>query len=316
MLYFRPDTMKLARLFAAEVGTQDLPNIVPFEASSGLVGPGYIQRLAADLKGDYQRDPDNIGLMDDFSVLQGRWLDPTRVHSLIKEFYQHTSRFTVVVRPQWHWLARPVFWLLRKIFLELVGQFNLPIDDAEAGRGLESHIDVIDYNHDKVIDLRGWVRTYAGSEVVVYVGIYTTKQLSDGAYVSVGFPLPDANLTATLVPMNSGKHDFVLKSSKWGSRYAGDYIARIDESVSPPRISAFRIRGLSEEIEVYVKGDQLLTDHRFSFIGFKFLTLLYSLIPKSAPAPQVDVGDLMANAPAVRKSSPVRLAEPPARPQV
>lgn len=300
--------MKLARMFAAEVRTEDLSHIVPFESSTGLVGPLFVRRLAEELKGDYQRDPENIGLMEDFSALQGRWLDPAQVHPLIKEFYEHTSRFKVAVRPRWNFFFLPLFWLFRKIFAELVGQFNLPVDDAEAGRGLDSHIDVIDIDHDKVLDVRGWVRTYTGTDVVVYVGIYTTAELLDGAYVSVGFPLPDANLTATLVPMNRGKHDFLLKSRKWGSRYAGDYIARIDETATPRRISAFRIRGLREEIEVYVKESQLLTDHRFYFLGCKFLTLFYTLTRRDTPAPRVDVGRLVANAPAVHKSSPVRLA--------
>src|SRR5262249_575609 len=158
------------------------------------------------------------GLMPDFNVLAGKWLEPARVHPLIHEFYEHTTRFTVVVHPQWFWFAKPFFWLFRKVFAELVGQFNLPIDDAEAGKGLDSHIDWIELNHDKVVDIRGWVRTYKGTDLAVYVGIYTTKSLADGAYVSVGFPLPEANLTATLVPMNRRDHDFMLTSKKRHSR--------------------------------------------------------------------------------------------------
>ena len=244
--------MKIARLFAADVSLEDTPNIVPIESATGEVGATFIARLAQELKGEYQRDPANVGLMDDFSVLKGRWCDPAKVHPLIREFYEHTTRFSVAVRPRWHWLFLPLFWLFRMIFAELVGQFNLPVDDAEAGRGLDSHIDCIDIDHDKAPDIRGWVRTYKGTDIVVYVGVYTTITLDDGPYVSVGFPLPDANLTATLVPMNRREHDFLLKSSKWGSKYAGDYIASIDESRSPRRISAFRMRFLREEIEVYV----------------------------------------------------------------
>jgi hypothetical protein len=299
--------MKLARLFAADVRDEDAPNIVPVESVTGTVGPHFVELLAAKLHGEYERDPPNIGLMDDFSVLSGRWLDPSRVHPLIREFYEHTSRFGLTVRPHWHWLFLPFFWIFRKVFAELVGQFNLPIDDAEAGRGLESHIDSIDINHDKIVDLRGWVRTYSNTDVTVYVGIYTTINLSDGAYVSVGFPLPDSNLTATLVPMNRRNHGFLLKSRKWHSRYAGDYIALLDDTVVPARISAFRIRGFREEIEVYVRQEQLFTDHRFYFLGCKFLTLHYKISRKPLSVPR-DVRALVVAAPALHKAEPVHLA--------
>src|SRR5215813_7234139 len=126
--------MKIAQLFAAKIRSEDTPYIVSVESATGQVGPHFIEHLATELKGEYQRDPDNIGLMDDFSVLKGQWCDPGRVHPLIREFYEHTSRFVIVVRPKWHWLFLPLFWLFRKVFAELVGQFNLPIDDAEAGR--------------------------------------------------------------------------------------------------------------------------------------------------------------------------------------
>ncbi|MFP5245841.1 MAG: hypothetical protein ACLGH0_04030 [Thermoanaerobaculia bacterium] len=300
--------MKLARMFAAPIPAEDVPYIVPVETATGYVGPKFIERLAAELKGEYERDPENIGLMDDFDVLKGRWCDPAKVHPLIHEFYEHTSRFTVAVRPRWNWFFLPLFWLFRRIFAELVGQFNLPVDDAEAGQGLESHIDCIDMNQDKVVDLRGWVRTYVGTDTTVYVGVYTTVSLSDGPYVSVGFPLPEANLTATLVPMNRGKHDFLLKSRKWGSRWAGDYIACIDQHATPKRISAYRLRSLREEIEVYVRNDQLFTDHRFYFLGCKFLTLLYRLTRKESRPVVQDVAALAVKAPSVRSAGPVRLA--------
>jgi hypothetical protein len=36
-----------------------------------------------------------------------------------------------------------------------------------------------------------------------------------------------------------------------------------------------------EEIEVYVQDGQIKTDHRFYLGGFKFLTLFYSITPKT-----------------------------------
>jgi len=78
-------------------------------------------------------------------------------------------------------------------------------------------------------------------------------------------------------------------------------------------ISAFRIRGLREEIEVYVRDGQLLTDHRFYFLGCNFLTLLYVLDrkPRLADEAPKDMVHLLQKAPSVRASSALPLTQAP-----
>ena len=61
-----------------------------------------------------------------------------------------------------------------------------------------STIDTIDLDGDEEIDIRGWIRTFADSGKPIYVGIYTSFRHEDRGYVSVGFPIPSANFTATL----------------------------------------------------------------------------------------------------------------------
>ena len=48
--------------------------------------------------------------------------------------------------------------------------------------------------------IRGWIRSFADNDEPIYVGIYTTYRHDGRGYVSVGFPLPQANFTATLAP--------------------------------------------------------------------------------------------------------------------
>src|SRR5262245_2632175 len=146
---------KAKSLFRVGVKPEDAPFAVPVEALAGRVGSDFMKRLAASLAGDYERDPEEIGLMESFDVLKGKWLATDRVNPLIREFYEHTSRFTLSVRPQWKWYYLPAFWLFRKLFAEEIGQVNLPFDVRETRQGIESHIDTIDLNADRVVDLRG-----------------------------------------------------------------------------------------------------------------------------------------------------------------
>ena len=97
------------RWFLRHVPLKDVPFVVPFESHQRVVGADYMQRLARRLQGEYQRDPDGIGLMDDMSVLSGPSFDPDALDHLVREFYEHTTRFRLSVRPKWHWIARPVF---------------------------------------------------------------------------------------------------------------------------------------------------------------------------------------------------------------
>ena len=48
--------------------------------------------------------------------------------------------------------------------------------------------------------VRGWIRSDADTGDPIYVGIYTTYRHEGRGYVSVGFPLPQASFTATLLP--------------------------------------------------------------------------------------------------------------------
>jgi hypothetical protein len=277
-----------------EVPPEQVPFAVPVEAWHGHVGPRFIRDLAERLHGDYERDPAGIGLMDDFGRLAGPGLDPERVAEAIQGFYEHTSRFSLAVRPEWKRLFLPAFWLFRTYFARHVGQFNLPMDERDEKAGIESHIDAVDIDHDKIVDLRGWIRTYAGTEKVIYVGIYTVLRLDGAGYVSVGFPLPNSNLTATLIPTNVGEHDFLLSSRPGDARYSGDYIVLVDETTD--ELTVFRIRGLREAIHVFVDGGRLFTDHRFYFLGANFLTLHYTITPLAEAVDGSDTAALIERA--------------------
>ena len=104
----------------------------------------------------------------------------------MREFYEHTTRFTLDIVPEWRVWVRPGYLLYRTFVARPLGQANVPMNQRETQRGIRSRIDTITTD-DRVI--RGWIRSYADDEPI-YVGIYTTYRHDDTGYVSVGFPLP------------------------------------------------------------------------------------------------------------------------------
>src|ERR671920_1059491 len=160
-------------------------------------------------------------------ALEGPTFAPARVDPLIREFYEHTSRFKLSIVPEWRRWMKPVYEVFKRLVAEPLGQAAIPSNLEEAQRGMVSTIDTIDLDDDEVIDIRGWIRTFADSGKPIYVGIYTSFRHEDHGYVSVGFPIPSANFTATLEPRNAGEHDLLL-TSRSGLPYPGHYLSSVD----------------------------------------------------------------------------------------
>jgi hypothetical protein len=268
----------LANVVAHDVPKEDVPFVVPYQASGCFVGPDFIRDLAARAGASFAVDPPDIGLMDSMDVLAGPTYDPSKTHPLIREFYEHTSRFSLSVEPEWQPAFVPAFHLFRSLFAEKIDQFNLPAGAAEARQGMESYIETVSFDSPTIRDLRAWVRVYSQTKEAIYVGIYTTFRSGDTGYVSVGFPLPRSNVTATLVPFNINGSDFILKTRYTGTRFAGDYVTRREEDGA---FDVLKLDGFEEEIQVFVVDDSLFTHHRFYLLGDNFLTLRYTMTRKA-----------------------------------
>jgi hypothetical protein len=246
--------------------------VVPFEAHTGYVGSGFMESLARESDGTFKRNKPDIGIVETMEALRGPHFDPGLVDPLIREFYEHTSRFKF-------------FWLFKTTVASKIGQANLPFDTDEAQSGMVSYIDTIDY--DGAIDdgddaaaghirtIRGWIRAYEDSGEAIYVGIYTVVRHDGAGYVSVGFPLPEANFTATLLPYNEGEGDFTLKTRDTGSSFPGHYLTDVDKEDGS--LTILKLPTMGEEIDVFVDDEGIKTDHSFYFGGYRFLTLHYSM---------------------------------------
>jgi hypothetical protein len=270
----------LVRVMAEEVPADELRYVVPFEARSRYVGGDYVEQLAKVRGGTFRRNPPDVGILASLDSLEGPTFDPGRVHPLIREFYEHTSRFGLSIVPEWRRWMKPGYEVFKALVAEPLGQATIPSNIEEAQRGMVSTIDTIALDDDEVIDIRGWIRTFADSGKPIYVGIYTSFRHEGRGYVSVGFPIPAANFTATLLPRNAGEHDLVL-TSRTDLAYPGHYLSSVDSERDA--LTVLKLLAFQEEIYVHVAGGELRTEHSFSLAGQRFLTLHYEIERAAAP---------------------------------
>ena len=179
--------------------------MVPLASQTRYVGTDYVRSLAQVLGGTYTPDVADIGIVASLDELAGPSFDPAGVDPLVREFYEHTTRFALDIVPEWRMWVRPGYLLYRTLLARPLGQANVPMSQREAQHGVRSRIDTITGGDGapgagETVTVRGWIRSRADTGEPIYVGIYTTYRHEGRGYVSVGFPLPQASFTATLLP--------------------------------------------------------------------------------------------------------------------
>jgi hypothetical protein len=261
-------------LLAERVPAADLPFVVPLEARTRYVGTGYVRELAEALGGTYVADAPDVGIVASLDELAGPQFAPAEVDPRVREFYEHTTRFTLDIVPEWRLWVRPGYLLYRTLVARPLGQASVPMNQREALRGVRGRIDTITPAQDHVVAVRGWIRSYADNDEPIYVGIYTTYRHGGRGYVSVGFPLPQASFTATLVPHPRPGGGLVL-TSRSELDQPGHYLTYIDPATR--ELTALAVHGFTEQLDVYVQDDELRAEHAFSVFGFPFLVLHYRL---------------------------------------
>jgi hypothetical protein len=265
-------------LLAERVRAEDVPFVVPLASQTRYVGTGYVRSLAQLLGGTYTPDVADIGIVASLDALSGPSFDPAGVDPLVREFYEHTTRFALDIVPQWRMWVRPGYLLYRTLVARPLGQANVPMSQREAQRGVRSRIDTITGLPDRSETIRGWIRSAADTGEPIYVGIYTTYRRSGYGYVSVGFPLPQASFTATLAPSARPDGGLVLNSRSELDQ-PGHYLTYIDPVSSD--LTTLGVRGFAERLDVFVSDGELRAEHAFWVFGFPFLVLHYRMHRKA-----------------------------------
>ncbi len=265
-------------LLAERVRAADLPFVVPRPARSRYVGTTYVRDLAEELGAHYIADAPDAGIVASLDALAGPELDPRQVDPLVREFYEHTTRFALDIVPQWRVWVRPGYLLYRTLVARPLGQASIPMNQREAQRGIRSRIDTVT-GVDGAVSVRGWVRSFADDDEPIMLGIYTTYTHGDTGYVSVGFPVPEGSFTATLLPRSRPDRGLRLTSRAHDGQ-AGHYLTYIDTSAD--ELTALAVHGFEEQLDVYVGNGSLRAEHSFWIFGFPFLTLDYRIARKPA----------------------------------
>ncbi|MGI8331567.1 hypothetical protein ACRYCC_16510 [Actinomadura scrupuli] len=269
-------------LLAERVRPEELPFVVPLGARGRYVGTGYVRDLAGVLGGTYVEDAADVGIVASLDELRGPDFDPARVDPRVREFYEHTTRFTLDIVPRWRLWVRPGYLLYRTLLARPLGQASVPMNQREAQRGVRGRIDTITSSQDGVPPIRGWIRSFADTDEPIYVGIYTTYRHEGRGYVSVGFPVPQASFTATLLPRARAGGGLIL-TSRSDLDQPGHYLTYIDPQSRD--LTALAVHGFAEQLEVYVEDGELRAEHAFSVFGLPFLMLHYRMHRKPASAP-------------------------------
>jgi hypothetical protein len=267
-------------LLADRVSPTDLPFVVPLGAQTRYVGTGYVRALADKLGGSYVAAAPDVGIVASLDEIAGPDFDPKGVDPQVREFYEHTTRFSLDIVPEWKLWVRPGYLLYRTVVARPLGQASVPMNQREALRGIRGRIDTISSTRDGVVDVRGWIRSFADNDEPIYVGIYTTYRDAERGYVSVGFPVPQGSFTATLVPR--ARPGGLVLSSRSPLEHPGHYLTYIDTTTG--ELTTLAVPGFAEELDVYVQDGELRAEHAFWVFGFPFLVLHYRMQRKDEPA--------------------------------
>ena len=262
-------------MLAERVSPEQLPFVLPLAAHSRYIGMGYVEELAERLEREYVRETQDVGIIGSLDELEGPQFEPALVHPLVREFYEHTTRFKLDIVPRWRTWVRPGYLVYRTLLARPLGQANLPMNQREALRGVHSRIDTIRPGTDGEPMLRGWLRSFADDDEPIYVGVYTTYRHEDRGYVRVGFPLPEMNFTATLIPLHRNDGGLTLTSTSDLSDQPGHYLTYIDRDSG--ELTSAAVHGFAEQLEVYVRDGELQAEHSFRVFGLPFLVLHYRI---------------------------------------
>jgi hypothetical protein len=275
LLFREPQVSLLAERATAE----ELPFVVPLEARTRYVGTGYVRRLAEVMGGTYRADAEDVGIVGSLDDLAGPQFEPAGVEPLVREFYEHTTRFRLDIVPEWQLWVRPGYLLYRTLVARPLGQANVPMNQRETLRGVRSRIDTITPDGSDLIGVRGWIRSFADTDEPIYVGIYTTYRHDGRGYVSVGFPVPQGNFTATLLPLPRPGGGLVLTSRSDGA-HPGHYLSYVDPRTRD--LTTLAVPGFAEQLDVYTEDGELRAEHAFSVYGLPFMVLHYTIHRKTA----------------------------------
>lgn len=282
------------RMTGKRVARQEAPWLECPMGPRGRIGSEFYAQLAESERLDLSPTP-GAGLLADFAALRGAGLDPERVCPQIRDFYEHTSCYDLVVWSEAPVLTRFFLWGLTRFVSRRMDQLNFPVSSLELAGGMTNEIlPMVSASGERVYT--GWLRRREADGRVVYAGLYRTGR--PGGHpdpcVRVSFPLPLGSATVFFRPESQPDGSFKLISA--GSRFGDPGFYRMVEA-GPDHWRVRYVRTLREFFHLYVDArGSLRTDHMVRFLGITVFRMHYKLdrVRQEAggrPVPGVGVAD-------------------------
>lgn len=268
----------LCFLFGRRVRRGDFPWL---DGPTGpkLIGPEFHRQMAA--ASDLQvRGSEDLGLLVDFSALDGNGFDSSRVDPAVRDFYEHTARYHLDVWSQWSPMFWPFGWALMTFVSRRMEQLNFPMYPLETARGMTSEIEQL-VDADGRVVYTSWLRRNRGTDRVIYSGFYSTASPpGHGPCVKTVFPVAGGNATVLLRPEVDADGSFRLVSA--GRRFGDPGFYRVTDR-GGGQLRVWYVRGFTEHFHVYPDPDgSTRTDHYLRWWGLPVLRLHYHITRKAS----------------------------------
>jgi YndJ-like protein len=244
-----------------------------------VVGPMYFENVGACSA----NKPKPHGLVDRFSIYDRSDFNVDEIATAVQSFYEETFAYNLTVKPHWQrgfrFGGRLAHWLGSR-----VGQLCLPVANETRESQVETRLVPVDDKIDGRSGVRGWIRTYKGTNIAMYVAAYSTHTSRGVTYMNIAFPLTGGNLSSVLhlraFPVVGSKSGVVLSTLPCGNPF-GDQGVYFANPIIPLRLP------MNETITVWVNSEtEIKATHEMWLFGFNFLNLDYDIT--SARAQQVE----------------------------
>ena len=240
---------------------------------SAQVSTEWLWDEASRHEGTLEEGNATSGLLPSMSVLDGPDFDSTQVHTLIREFYEHTAAWRMEVWASWSPLVWPAGEVISRLWGRRVEQLALPMRPLDVARGMDSQVTPIRDGSGRQVSA-AWTRTLRGSGRPVFSGAYSARTLpgADRPSIHVAFPLESGNLQVFLRPSVGAEGAFRLESPSGHFGEDGTYVV-----VRGARTHAVKVP-LRETFHVFVDDDGVLrTDHELCLWSASAVRLHYRL---------------------------------------
>ena len=246
------------------------------------IGDRWYEQLAASENLTLKLSTEG-GLVHDWNDLRGPNFDPDKIHAAIRDFYQHTSRYSLEAWSEVSILMRFFLWGLVTFASRRMQQLNFPVSSMELAGGMTSEVLELTDSAGRH-KYTGWLRRMKKNGYIIYAGIYTTGTVPgyDSPCVKVSFPVPLGSSTVFLRP--EAQPDGSLKLISHGRHFGDPGFYRLVES-GPDHYQVRYLKTLHEVFHVYVDNEGVLrTDHNIRYLGVQVMRLHYKISPAKTSA--------------------------------